>query len=97
MVTVMEAEVIRGCDIFCGAGGSSAGASAAGVEIVAGVDMCSTATATFAANFPHGARRDQSPGRPPDGRLQGADRPDRSAPCFAGVPQSHLRQGLGSA
>jgi len=49
----MQPEAIRGIDIFCGAGGSSAGARAAGVEIVAGVDMCSTATATFAANFPN--------------------------------------------
>ena len=52
MVAVMETEVIRGIDIFCGAGGSSAGARAAGVDIVAGVDMCPNATATFAANFP---------------------------------------------
>ena len=44
--------MIRGCDIFCGAGGSSAGARAAGIEIVAGIDMCRTATATFTANFP---------------------------------------------
>ncbi len=44
--------MIRGCDIFCGAGGSSAGAKAAGVEIVAAIDMCEIATATFAANFP---------------------------------------------
>ena len=44
--------MIRGCDIFCGAGGSSAGARAAGVDVVAGIDMCSTATATFVANFP---------------------------------------------
>ena len=44
--------MIRGCDIFCGAGGSSAGARSAGVEIIAGIDMCPTATATFAANFP---------------------------------------------
>ena len=44
--------MIRGCDIFCGAGGSSAGARAAGIEMVAGIDMCATATATFAANFP---------------------------------------------
>lgn len=43
---------MRGCDIFCGAGGSSAGARAAGVEMVAGIDMCETATATYAANFP---------------------------------------------
>ena len=47
--------MIRGCDIFCGAGGSSAGARAAGIDMVAGIDMCATATATFAANFP-GAR-----------------------------------------
>ena len=45
--------MIRGCDIFCGAGGSSAGARAAGVEVVAGIDMCGTATATFATNFPN--------------------------------------------
>ena len=44
--------MIRGCDIFCGAGGSSAGAKSAGVSIVAGIDMCATATETFAANFP---------------------------------------------
>ena len=44
--------MIRACDIFCGAGGSSAGAIAAGVDIVAAIDMCETATATFAANFP---------------------------------------------
>ena len=44
--------MIRALDIFCGAGGSSAGARAAGVEIAAGIDMCPTAAATFAANFP---------------------------------------------
>lgn len=44
--------MMRGCDIFCGAGGSSAGARAAGIEMVAGIDMCATATATFATNFP---------------------------------------------
>ena len=38
--------------MFCGAGGSSAGARAAGAEIVAGVDMCTIATRTFAVNFP---------------------------------------------
>ena len=42
----------RAFDMFCGAGGSSAGARAAGVDIVAGVDMCTLATRTFAANFP---------------------------------------------
>lgn len=44
--------MIRTFDMFCGAGGSSAGARAAGAEIVAGVDMCTIATRTFAANFP---------------------------------------------
>lgn len=43
---------MRGCDIFSGAGGSSAGARAAGIDVVAGIDMCGTATATFRANFP---------------------------------------------
>ena len=38
--------------MFCGAGGSSAGARAAGVQIAAGIDMCATASGTFAANFP---------------------------------------------
>ena len=38
--------------MFCGAGGSSAGARAAGTEIVVGIDMCSIAAETFAANFP---------------------------------------------
>ena len=44
--------MIRGLDIFCGAGFGSAGAFAAGVEIAAGIDMCPIATDTFAANFP---------------------------------------------
>ena len=44
--------MIRGLDMFCGVGGSSAGARAAGVNVVAGIDMCATATTTFAANFP---------------------------------------------
>lgn len=43
--------VIRGLDIFCGVGGSSAGARGAGVEVVSGIDMCSLATETFSANF----------------------------------------------
>lgn len=44
--------MVRTLDIFSGAGGSSAGARAAGVEIVAGIDMCAIATETYAANFP---------------------------------------------
>ena len=42
----------RTLDIFCGAGGSSAGARAAGTEIIAGIDACRIATDTFKANFP---------------------------------------------
>lgn len=44
--------MIRAFDMFCGAGGSSAGARAAGAEIVVGIDMCTIAAKTFAANFP---------------------------------------------
>jgi DNA (cytosine-5)-methyltransferase 1 len=43
--------LIRGLDIFCGAGGSSAGAEAAGVTVVGAIDMCPTATATYQQNF----------------------------------------------
>jgi len=44
--------VLRGLDLFCGAGGSSAGARAAGFEMVAAIDKCPIATATYKANFP---------------------------------------------
>ena len=44
-------ESLRGCDIFCGAGGSSAGARKAGVEMVGAIDMCPVATSTYRANF----------------------------------------------
>jgi DNA (cytosine-5)-methyltransferase 1 len=43
--------MIRALDLFCGAGGSSEGARAAGATIAAGVDMSPIATATFGANF----------------------------------------------
>ena len=43
---------MRTLDIFCGGGGSSYGARRAGAEIVCGIDLCETATATFAENFP---------------------------------------------
>jgi len=42
----------RALDIFCGAGGSSAGARAAGFEIAGALDMWPVATETFSANFP---------------------------------------------
>lgn len=44
--------MIRGLDIFCGVGGSSAGARAAGIDVVSGIDMCAVATETFSENFP---------------------------------------------
>jgi len=42
----------KALDIFCGGGGSSAGARAAGMEISAGIDMSPIATETYGANFP---------------------------------------------
>ena len=45
-------DTLRALDIFCGAGGSSAGAEAAGAEIVSGIDACPVATQTYKANFP---------------------------------------------
>jgi DNA (cytosine-5)-methyltransferase 1 len=44
---------IRTLDLFCGGGGSSWGAQAAGADIVCGVDAWDIATATFKANFPN--------------------------------------------
>jgi DNA (cytosine-5)-methyltransferase 1 len=46
---------MRTLDIFCGGGGSSYGARRAGAEIVCGIDLCATATATYADNFPDAA------------------------------------------
>ena len=45
-------DTVRALDMFCGAGGSSVGAAAAGVEIVSGIDACPVATETYEANFP---------------------------------------------
>lgn len=44
---------MRVVDLFCGSGGLSAGAAAAGLEILAGVDFDTNAVATFGQNFPH--------------------------------------------
>lgn len=44
---------MRTLDIFCGGGGSSFGAMAAGADIVCGIDMWRTATDTFKENFPN--------------------------------------------
>lgn len=43
---------MRTLDIFCGGGGSSYGARRGGAEITCGIDLCETATATYAENFP---------------------------------------------
>src|SRR4051812_30956974 len=43
--------MIKGLDVFCGAGGSSAGAAKAGISMVAAIDKCPIATATYSANF----------------------------------------------
>jgi len=44
---------MRAIDLFCGAGGSSLGAAAAGVEIVAGFDVWPVAGSVYRVNFPH--------------------------------------------
>jgi DNA (cytosine-5)-methyltransferase 1 len=43
---------VRAIDLFCGAGGSSWGAQAAGVEIVAAFDMWPVAESVYRDNFP---------------------------------------------
>jgi len=43
---------MRAIDLFCGAGGSSLGAAAAGVDIVAGFDVWPVAGSVYRANFP---------------------------------------------
>lgn len=43
--------MVRTIDLYCGAGGSSWGARAAGANIVAGIDSWKLATQTFADNF----------------------------------------------
>lgn len=48
---------IRAIDLFCGGGGSSAGATLAGVEMIAGLDACQIATRTYSDNFPTAAGR----------------------------------------
>jgi DNA (cytosine-5)-methyltransferase 1 len=48
-------KTVRTLDIFCGGGGSSYGARAAGARIVCGIDMCGVATATYRDNFPGAA------------------------------------------
>jgi len=44
---------IRGVDLFCGGGGSSWGARAAGIEMVGAVDAWDMAASTYRCNFPN--------------------------------------------
>ncbi len=46
---------IEAVDFFCGCGGTSAGLRAAGIRILAGLDMDREAAATYRANFPEAA------------------------------------------
>jgi site-specific DNA-cytosine methylase len=51
---------LRGIDLFCGAGGGSWGATAAGVKMVGAVDQWDIATATYSDNFPGATGSDGS-------------------------------------
>ena len=44
--------MIRTFDMFCGAGGSSYGATLAGASVIGGVDAWTLATEVFSDNFP---------------------------------------------
>jgi DNA (cytosine-5)-methyltransferase 1 len=57
--------VLRTVDLFCGAGGSSAGARMAGAQIVAAIDSDPLAIATYRDNFPNA--------RVIEGRLDGTN------------------------
>lgn len=57
--------MVRTFDMFCGAGGSSAGAARAGAVVVGGVDLCPLAARTYEDNFPAAAVFN----RPADGPL----------------------------
>ncbi|MEN6290605.1 MAG: DNA cytosine methyltransferase [Methanobacterium sp.] len=48
----MNDSKIKAIDLFCGAGGSSFGATQAGVEVVAGFDMWNLAIKAYKTNFP---------------------------------------------
>jgi len=48
---------LRTLDLFCGGGGSSWGAQAAGAEIVCGVDAWDVASKTYGVNFPRATAR----------------------------------------
>lgn len=44
---------LKALDLFCGAGGSSVGATMAGIEVVGGIDRWPLAAMTFKSNFPN--------------------------------------------
>lgn len=48
---------LKALDLFCGGGGSSLGAEAAGAEIICGVDAWDIASKTYQSNFPRAAAR----------------------------------------
>lgn len=52
-------EQFRAIDLYCGAGGSSSGALAAGVDILAGFENWEPAVRVYQSNFPHTAIYDQ--------------------------------------
>ncbi|MEN6424522.1 MAG: DNA cytosine methyltransferase [Phycisphaerales bacterium] len=51
-IVATRTKAIKAIDLFCGAGGSSWGACAAGVEVVAAFDMWAVAEAVYRDNFP---------------------------------------------
>ena len=84
---------MRAIDLFCGAGGSSLGAAAAGVEIVAGFDIWDVAGRVYAANFPRArsylcdlAALDESDIRSIHGDLSDVDLILASPPCVDHSP-----------
>jgi DNA (cytosine-5)-methyltransferase 1 len=79
---------MRAVDLFCGAGGSSLGAAAAGVDIVAGFDVWPVAGSVYRANFPRArlylcdlAALDESDIRSIHGDLGDVDLILASPPC----------------
>jgi DNA (cytosine-5)-methyltransferase 1 len=84
---------MRAMDLFCGAGGSSLGAAAAGVDIVAGFDVWPVAGSVYRANFPHArfypcdlAALDESDIRSIHGDLGDVDLILASPPCVDHSP-----------
>jgi DNA (cytosine-5)-methyltransferase 1 len=89
---------MRAMDLFCGAGGSSLGAAAAGVEIVAGFDIWDVAGRVYAANFPRArfypcdlAALDESDIRGTYGDLGDVDLILASPPCTDHSPARGAR------